>query len=76
VAQGLTDEFIGAVDKLGLLRAFLTGWRGSRGCVINQMESQVDEWITALSTLYRLHAALSTTHPAQADDSSADEGGV
>lgn len=46
-----------AVEKLGTLRAFLAGWRGTESCRRNGLESTVDEWDAGLAALGGLYIA-------------------
>lgn len=41
-----------AAEKLHLVRIFLLGWKGSEPCKRNNMEQEVERWISAFDELF------------------------
>jgi hypothetical protein len=48
-------EWRAAVDRLAFLRPFLIGWKASDASKRNDMEAQVEGWISGIDDLYRLY---------------------
>ena len=71
--QTVPSELSDALEKLSHLSVFLLGWRGSQGCINNEMQPTVDKWREGLRTLFDWYDAMLAAAPQLPKEQAAPE---